>query len=260
MKMTDEDEYNELCASYANEMLDALQQQGKKGTVTEALTPLINRAMRSVESLTFLFNRNPNDAAYDGAMILRGIYDAHLQALYILKDPESRARLYLDFYWVEWDKLRGILLTDPSSMAKQLMSSPRRAASEVYEQARFDAVKQKYLKRPAGTACRNTWYEGTLAELAKAVGYEAEYSMFSLQINGVVHSSVFSLKSHPTLGGRTLIYLAWTLVHRTLVKTAEHELITLTPELKEAMAHSNESFFHMESPLDFSTESDDEGD
>jgi hypothetical protein len=246
------DDFNEVSAEYANRALEALQTQGRRGVVTEALTPLLNRMMRSVESLAFLFTNNPNEAAYDGAMILRGIYDAHLQALHILKDPEARARLYLDFQWVESHKLREVLASNPSSLAKFVMSSPKRATAEPHVQARFEAVKANYAAK--GGSLRNNWYRGTLADLARDVGYEPEYFMFSRLVNGVVHSSAFALKSKPQLGGGTLITMAWTLVHRAMGKVVEYENVALAPEVLENLRFGYENLFHMDNPPDLSND------
>src|SRR5260370_8526253 len=74
--MTPDDEFNKMSAEYANRVLEALQTHGKRGAVTEALTPLMNRMMRSVDSLTFLFHKNPNNPQSHAALLLSSTYHA----------------------------------------------------------------------------------------------------------------------------------------------------------------------------------------
>jgi uncharacterized protein DUF5677 len=227
------DDFNTGAADTANGILEALQKHGRIGEITRGLIPfLMNRILRSIESLTFLFRRNPNQAEMNGASILRTIYDTHLQVLYILKDPEPRAKLYLDFLYVEARKMRQVVNSHPAQFFKML--ADRNAKHEATNEAAFRRVEAGY--RKSSNSYRQNWYVGTLADVAKDGDYEAEYRVISVVLNPIVHSSASGLMT-PQHKGRNLITTAWDLLFRCLGKTAECEgiLSKRDPETVESV-------------------------
>jgi len=134
-------------ANGINQKLNAIQ---RPGTVSRATELLLTRIFHSVDSLTVLCNNSPHMYLHDAAMILRGVYDAMLQTLYILWKPEereNRAELYLDYYWVERYKFIQIIDRNQTPLAKILSSSPKRAESEPEIMEYFEKVKNKYLTK-----------------------------------------------------------------------------------------------------------------
>ncbi|MGB7158920.1 MAG: DUF5677 domain-containing protein [Tepidisphaeraceae bacterium] len=215
------DAFNEGAAAVANTLMGHLRRHGRKGEVTHTIGHLVNRITRSIESLTLLFRKNPKDAELDGASILRTVYDAHLQVLYILDDPEPRAKLYADFFNVEWHKFREMIDRRPEGLFKLVAKSPNRAKTEPANDANFRRVEAEY-RRPDGSY-RQNWYRGTPRDLARRVGYEGEFLVLSRLLNPIVHSSAFGLFSPTQMNGDGMVSLAWDVLFRCMGKTLEYE-------------------------------------
>jgi hypothetical protein len=222
-------------AAVANILLVVLRQRGKPGPVTRAVKGLLERIARSVYSLVLLYRHNPKDPELDASSILRTIYDAHIQLLYILQNPEPRAKLYNDFYWVEWHK--GVELFDSQSepLFKLVSESPRRAELEASNREQFNAVEATYRKQSGGGYRRN-WYDANdLSVLSKRVGYEVEYLCISRAMNPAVHSSAWAIRNAGHSNGRIQVWMGWQFLFRCLGRTLEYEQLTgfLPEELME---------------------------
>lgn len=206
----------------ANALLDAIRCQPRAGPVWRSLRFLVDRIMRSVVNIHRLFDASAEDAAWDGAAILRTIYDAHLQALYILKEPETRGKQYVDYLWVELHQMVCVMEDNSKRLGKLTRSNLQVSGMDTVVQAEFDRVKANYPKSKGGSGLRRQWYEGTLAELAESVGYEAEYRIVSRMLNGPVHSSPYGLGAEPRLSGSDVTVLAWHFLHRVMGRIAEY--------------------------------------
>jgi hypothetical protein len=215
------DAFNEGAAQVANNLMGLLRRHGRRGEVTHTVGHLLNRITRSIESLTLLFRKNASEAELDGASIVRTVYDAHLQVLYILDDPEPRAKLYADFFNVEWHKFREMIDRRPEGLFKLVARSPNRAKTEPANDANFRRVEAAY-RRPNGTY-RQNWYNGTPRDIARRVGYEGEFLVLSRLLNPIVHSSAFGLFSPTQMNGDGVVSLAWDLLFRCMGKTLEYE-------------------------------------
>lgn len=218
------DAFNKGAAEVANTLMGLLRRHGRRGEVTHTVGHLLNRITRSVESLTLLFRRSASDAELDGASILRTVYDAHLQVLYILSDPEPLAKLYADFFNVEWHKFREMIDRRPEGLFKLVAQSPNRAKTEPANDANFRRVEGAY-RRPNGSY-RQNWYRGTPRDMARRVGYEGEFLVLSRLLNPIVHSSAFGLFSPTQMNGDGMVSLAWDLLFRCMGRTLEYEGIT----------------------------------
>ena len=80
-----DDEILEAQRRIANGIVTKINAVPKPCEVTEAIELLLTRIVGAGTSLIALRKDAPHDFAFDGAMILRGIYDAMLQALFILE-------------------------------------------------------------------------------------------------------------------------------------------------------------------------------
>ena len=177
-------------------------------------------------------------------MILRGIYDAMLQALYILSDPlqrEARADDYLDFRWVERKSTIPLFDSSPTCLAQQISKSPRRAGTEPTIDTRYASVCPKF--KNAKGQLRDHWYEGRLRDLAKAVNLESEYEILQKQLSGTVHSSADALQDQPAYPEYVLLSLAWTFSFRVLGKFAEYAQVTLDRYEGELVRLSESNIF-----------------
>ncbi len=204
----------------AAKIYEALNARGKKDIVAKAISMLQDRMLQSTTTLWLLCceARHPWDA--DGALILRAIYDASLQLLYILNKPElreQRANQYLDFAWIEkdWTRKWGDKHSNP--LAKKVRESPMRTVGEPVLDKNLKRIRSQYLTR-AGKEWRQTWYKGSLRNLAEELGLEEEYDLLQKQLSGAVHSSPRTLLQGPPIKGTGYITWAWQFAFRVLVR------------------------------------------
>lgn len=128
-----EDQLLEIQATAANAIVRRLNAARREGPVTVAIELLLGRIVGAGNSLRVLREHSPHDFVFDGAMILRGIYDAMLQALFILIDAsrrEDRARQYLDYRWVEKQNAIHLFDRSPTYVGRRVSESPRRAGRD----------------------------------------------------------------------------------------------------------------------------------
>jgi hypothetical protein len=213
----DQQFWNEM-SRLAGKIIDALNTRGRKDIVAQAITRLQGRTLQSTTTLWLLCcqARHPWDA--DGALILRAIYDASLQSLYILNKPrlrKQRARQYLDFAWIEKDWMRkwGDKYSNP--LAKKFRESPMRSVGEPALDKNLRRIRRQYLTKE-GKEWRQTWYKGSLRDLAKELCLEEEYDLLQKQLSGAVHSSPHTLIHGPVISGTHYITWAWQFAFRVL--------------------------------------------
>jgi len=204
----------------AAKITNALKKHGKKDIVAQAITLLQNRILQSTTTLWLLCcqARHPWDA--DGAVILRAIYDASLQSLYILNKPElreQRARQYLDFAWIEKDRVRKWADRYSNPLAKKVRKSPMRTVGEPVLDKNLKRIRSQY-SRSAGKEWRQTWYKGSLRNLAVELGLEEEYDLLQKQLSGAVHSSPYTLVNGPAIKGTDHITWAWQIAFRAIAR------------------------------------------
>ena len=202
----------------AAKITDALNKHGKKDVIAQAITLLQNRILQSTTTLWLLCceARHPWDA--DGALILRAIYDASLQLLYILNKPElreQRASQYLDFVWIEKDWVRKWGDKYSSPLAKKFRKSPMRIVGEPVLDKNLRRIRSQYLTS-AGKEWRQTWYKGSLRNLAEELGLQEEYDLLQKQLSGAVHSSPHTLHHGPVIKGTHHITWAWQITFRVI--------------------------------------------
>ena len=220
---SEDQQFWQAMSGLAAKITDALNKHGKKDIVARAITLLQNRILQSTTTLWLLCceARHPWDA--DGALILRAIYDASLQSLYILNKPElreQRARQYLDFAWIEkdWSRKWGDKYSSP--LAKNFRESPMRSLGEPVLDKNLRRIRSRYLTI-AGKEWRQTWYKGSLRNLAEELGLEEEYDLLQKQLSGAVHSSPHTLLHGPVIRGTHHITWAWHFAFRLLARVVQ---------------------------------------
>ena len=231
-------------ARTANAIVAKLNAARRDSPVSTAIDLLLGRIVGAANSLRVLRERAPHDFGFDGAMILRGIYDAMLQALYILVDPvhrTERAQLYLDFFWVEKKKAIQLFDKSPTALGKRISESPQRASVEPAIEQEIERVRPSF--ENAKGKLRNHWYDGSLRDLAKAVGFEAEYELLQKHLSGVVHSSAYALKEGMPIQGFLLMAFTWRFSFRVLGQFAANTQITLDDDERGLVRLSDANVF-----------------
>lgn len=243
-EMSDDQIHLEYQRAIANGIVTKLNAVQKPGPVAVATEMITGRILASGNSLAVLYNGSPHDWAFDGASILRNIYDVMLQGLYIMADVarrNERAQLYLDFMDVE--RMRRIELLDASGtdIAKHVSGSPKRPNAEPAIKKRCNAVKAKYVTKKG--KLRDTWYRGSLRDLAKASRLEGEYELMQKFLSGVVHSSPLTLEEGPIVHGFLLMDWHWRFAFRVLGTYAAYKGVVLDQTEKDLIASAQRNVF-----------------
>jgi hypothetical protein len=226
---------------------------GKTGrdAVANALFLLVVRCANSWKSIRTLRVHSPNAETFtiDGAVILRCIFDAYLQADTIYRDPAARSRkatAYLEFSHVDRYRAEKRTLYQNTSLAKALMASPRQQKGSERNQNEFDRVKDNYAvgKPKASTGeprINDKWYVGSLRDFATAAGKVAEYDTFITQFCGCVHSGAYAVQSGPLMSGETIGLMAATLTARVVImNVALHGIVLSTTDTETLEALSKD--------------------
>ncbi|MEQ1893762.1 MAG: DUF5677 domain-containing protein [Planctomycetota bacterium] len=221
----------------AKEIGRAIQQHVMAYTpTTRALEPLQKRMSGTLDTLTALHRFAKNDWCADGRTLLRTMYDAHLQALYILHDAaraDERAQLFLDFRRIEQRAMQKIIERNPTRLAKKLMQSPKRLEGEAEREANYRKLRPKFLTKD-GKKERGDWYPGTLRDLARQVVLESEYEILQKDLSASVHSTPSALLAGSTISEpEHLLLLGWKLMFRVLGRIAAHHGVSLATEHEE---------------------------
>ncbi len=218
---------------YATEIAAAIHHHAREASpVPRALEPFKNRIHSGLESLRALHGHAQHDFRVDGMTILRAMYDAHLQALFILADPlqaDDRARLFIEYRWIEQRRMQKLLERSPTQFARTLLQSPRQAAGEAAREENFQRLRPNYLTRKG--ELRADWYPGTLRELAEAVALASEYEILQRILSGAVHSTPTALLAGLTFSNSEhLLLIAWRIMFRVLGRIAQHHRVPLAAQ------------------------------
>ena len=213
----------------ATDALNSLASTRRTSMTEKAVFQLHKRVMHGLHSLGILRFQSggQHDFAYDGEILLRAIYDTSLQATYILRDPkfrEARAERYLNYAWVEMDRLRTWADTSTSALARQVRPSPLKKHGEPELDRNLKRLGKTYKTKKGGW--HDAWYKGkaaagekqagSLRDVAREVGVEEEYDFLQRQLSAAVHSSPSSLARQPLIGEGHLLTLAWHFAFRVL--------------------------------------------
>jgi hypothetical protein len=232
-------------AVVGDSILEKLNALKRTDAVTQTVEGIFGRMVYSGVSLRALLGESKHDWRCDGASILRTIYDASLQALYILADPakaDELATRYVDFGMVE--KMVTIKLFDKraTDMSRKVSTSPKRSAVEPALLTEYDRVNKKHcwdlMKLPP-----KNWYKGSLRDVAKAVGYEAEYELLQKQLSAIVHSSYSGLQGTQTYTGPHIMLMYWHFAFRILGRMSEFAGIELTNDEQGLVDNARRNVF-----------------
>ncbi|MCY2929587.1 MAG: DUF5677 domain-containing protein [Planctomycetota bacterium] len=239
-----DDQILECQRAVANGILTKLNTIPKPGPVAAAIDMIAGRLVASGNSLLVLRRNSRHDYGFDALSILRTMYDVTLQGLYILADQakqEERARLYLDFMWVERKQRIELMDSSKTWLAKRLSGSPMRANAEPAIEERFESVKAKYTGK--NNKVRGDWFPGRLRDLARATGLEAEYLLMQKFLSGFVHSTPLTIMMGPVVPDFLLIDWHWRFVFRILGSYAEVKAVTLDEKENGLITLSRQNVF-----------------
>lgn len=226
------------------ELLKTVIQQSKdcsrSNEVSLALLYFLVRVANTWRSIRTLQNNSSEGDGFllDAGVLLRAMYDAYLQAAYIVHNPEDqseRAKEYLDFEAVERYKIANKLIIYDNPLANKLKSSPARAKGEKDLIDKFNQVKDKYLCKhhqsddssKSSTKTRNKWYKGTLPDIAAKMSKQVEYDFFVATLHGCVHSSAYAVSKGPPTSPENVLYWASKIATQVAQLNVKHNKIEL---------------------------------
>ncbi len=235
---------NDEVDGHVLELMKQVIRRANDGThnddVARALLFFLVRVANTWRSIRTLRNNTPDNEGFtvDAGTLLRAMFDAYIQAAYIVHDPNDanqRAQDYLEFEHIERFKLANSVMKHDTPLSRHLKASTKRPKGEKRMQQEYDRVKSRYVlerKRPdgtvkRGTGTRNTWYAQNLAELAKILGKEDEYDSLLKMFHGCVHSSPLAVGRGPMVSADHVLDWASTIAARVAKLNVEHHKIKL---------------------------------
>ena len=221
------DELDEHVLALLQKTIQGSEKCSKDDDVSRALLFFLVRVCNTWRSIRTLraHTHDPEGFMVDAGVLLRAMFDAYLQAEYVVQDRDTqgeRARAYLDFEHVERYKIEAKVTGHDNPFADKLKSSPERPEGQIRLRNEYDRVKEKYFvekRQPGGTvkrgpATRNKWYRPTLPDIACSLGKQAEHDVFVATFHGCVHSSAFAVRRGPMVSPKHVLDWASTIAAR----------------------------------------------
>lgn len=193
-------------------VLGEAKKQSTENVVAESSHYLYQRILNGVRTLHVLSEHAQHAWGVDGGSIVRTIYDATLQLLWLLHDParrEHRAAMYRDYIHVERFRMLSGIKASGTDFASTLAELDHSSDFDEWVRQRLLSVGTQFLKENRRrqheergdpypydpTAHRSHWYPDhhTLRDLAKEVGYAGEYEILHHATSASVHSSRWAL-------------------------------------------------------------------
>lgn len=211
----------------------------------EALRRMFHRIAQLFASAVSLMTHG---CVYAGPMIVRAMWEASLQMEYLLRDPDTRGQLYLDFEHITRYKQSKTVVDNPiGPIGRKLASSPKRAEGERRNQAEYDRVKRKFLRpRKSGSKEKvaDNWYIVGIRDLAKQLGREGEYNLVYAQCAAWAHCDSFGSRDVSEsywVRPDALFWACFQYYSRVLLSIAECGKLLLTDEQYEALRIGKDS-------------------
>jgi hypothetical protein len=239
-KRLDDDEVDGHVLELMTQVIRKAHEGTNNDNVARALLFFLVRVANTWRSIRTLRNNTPDNEGFtvDAGTLLRAMFDAYIQAGYIVQDKndsEQRAQDYLEFEHVERFKLANSVMKHDTPLSSHLKASPRRPDGEKRMHDEYDRVKSRFFverQRPDGTTkrgpgTRNTWYAQNLSELAKTLRKEDEYDSLLRMFHGCVHSSPLAVGRGPMVSANRVVDWASTIAARVTKLNVEHHKIKL---------------------------------
>ena len=182
--------YDQVVTSLLDKMPTA-----RPDSVDMAFKLMGSRMIEGVNSMSALERLATHNHYRDTAILLRALYDLHIQFLYLLTDPPTLSLLYLNYNNVELFNHFQTFNDNDSIVGKRMKADPNWPQLKARVTAGYMQVKAAYeYTRKGKVVVRKHWHEGQLDVLATRVNREAEYRVMHKVLSGIVHSSAASLR------------------------------------------------------------------
>ncbi len=219
------------CMSAEATILRGFSNHPLPGRADEAATRFINRADQLVDAGAGLLKLHLD---FELPLIVRSLFELSVQFEYLMRDPEPRAELYLEYEHITKHRTMEAWVDMPGPIGDHLRASPRRAEGEKQNRAEYDRVCDQYSVKPNSTKARMHWYAGSLRDLANELGRTAEYAAVYGLYSAWAHGDPWTaglLKIGD--GGLWHLLAYWS---RILIQVADTKRIILAGEEYEGLA------------------------
>jgi hypothetical protein len=228
----------------------------REDQVARALVFLLVRVGNSWRSLRTLATHTGDieGFAVDAGAILRAMFDAYLQADYIVSncdEASARASDYFEFEHVERYKHMTKWLNHNNALVNTVKTSPRRAEGERNVRQQYDRVKDRFyvdrvlkdgtVKR--GPKTRSQWFPGDLRKIADQLGKADEYDILLASLHGCVHSSAYALANGPAIPPEHVVSWGATISARVAYLNLKHNKISLDDSSDRILGSLNRPYF-----------------
>ena len=251
-----EEAANDAVLELLRHVIQQSQPHSENDAVARALLFFLVRASNTWRSMRTLDKYMPDDYGpmVDAGALLRVMFDAYLQAEYIVIDKAKaaeRAQDYFDFEHVERYRQAQRVLSCDNPFADALKNSSARPAGEKRLQEAFDRVCAKYAipeSRKGGSKgskvrTRPNWYPGTLADIARLTGRSDEYAILLSSFHGCVHSTASAVEKGPVVERKHILHWATTIVARIAWLSVEHNHASLNELDSSLLATLRKPYF-----------------
>jgi hypothetical protein len=180
--------------SAVTQLLQAIIRQSEpfaaRDVVADALLRFLTRACLTRRSIDVIVEHCLDSGANDACALLRCIWDAYIQAAYIVFEPSesaSRANSYRDYQHVERRQLAHRVLDHDTPVSRDLKSRSGHDQHQAAVEEEFERAKSRFMS--AKGKLWNKWYSEGLPGIAGKLGIAAEHDMLVWHLHGSVHSS-----------------------------------------------------------------------
>ena len=200
------------------------------GRLDEAALRFVNRVDQLVAAGAGLLKLH---RAFELPSIIRSLFDLTVQFEYLMRDPQPRAALYLEFEHVTKYRLEQAWLKLPGQIGRDLRASEDRTEGEKRNREAYDRVQSQYVVKQGKKRLRMHWYPGSLRSLAEIVErtaeYDAVYGMHSAWAHGDPWTSRLLRIRHSGLVD------LFTYLSRLLIQVADAKKIILTGDTYKSL-------------------------
>lgn len=160
-----------------------------------------NKAWRTFESIHLLCI---NGYGQEASILLRSLLEVVVHAVYVSKEPSSRAILFGEYGYLEKMNFRCALIeyqdaNPDDAWIKRILSSA--SAKDLEDDRReYERVKTNYPRR-------GTWSGKSIKGMAKEVGMHLHYILYKMFSN-VTHMSSMGTGRYFTIKNRTIVFSA----------------------------------------------------
>lgn len=143
---TESDELDDDILQLLRTTIERSHPFSRNDDVSCCLLCFLVRVANTWRSIRTLRKYAPDEEAFavDAAVLLRAMFDAYLQAAFVIHDVDARnerARAYLDFEHVERYKFEGKVTSHDNPVTNAVKASPNRPEGQKRLQEQYDRVK-----------------------------------------------------------------------------------------------------------------------